>query len=142
MWPQEELNLLQFAARSTAEPSAGPAQVVRYEFADANLCPELLDHVPDKLFSETIAPRSAGAAQAAEELPGINTRGHYPRAQLAVDPVRHGNRPDVAGLPAQVHNRPMSLALLQMINSQLGYLLTPKSASKQEAEQRGPVSGP
>jgi hypothetical protein len=61
---QEELNLFQFAAGSAAEASAGPSQVVRCEFADANLCGELLNHVPHQLFG-TPPP---------EDLPALLTR--------------------------------------------------------------------
>jgi hypothetical protein len=135
MCPREELNLLQLASGGAAEPSAGPPQVLRCEFADANLCRELLDHVPHQLFGDSFAPWPAGAAHTAEDLTGFDSRCDYPRAQFAVDPVRDGNRPDVASLPAQIDNRSMSLALLQMINRQCGYLMTPKSAGKLEAEQ-------
>lgn len=41
--PEKKLNLLQFAARGAAEPSATSAEIVRREFANANLGGELLD---------------------------------------------------------------------------------------------------
>jgi hypothetical protein len=48
--------------RRCGKPSTGPTKVVRCEFADANLCRELLDHVPHQLFSNSFAPESTRAA--------------------------------------------------------------------------------
>ena len=44
--PEKKLNLLQFAAGGAAEPSATSPEIVRREFANANLGGELLDDVP------------------------------------------------------------------------------------------------
>jgi hypothetical protein len=41
--PKKKLNLLQFAAGGAAEPSATSTEIVRREFANANLGGELLD---------------------------------------------------------------------------------------------------
>jgi len=109
---------------------------VRGEFADASLCGELLDYVPHKLFGDFFAPGSSGAAHTAENLPGFNVCSLHPLVQLVVDPVRHGNRSDVTALTAQIHYCPVSLALLQVINGQIGRLVTPQSTGEQEGEQR------
>src|SRR5262249_29517011 len=46
--PKQKLNLLQFAAGGTAEPSTTSTEIVRREFADADRGGELLDDVPDQ----------------------------------------------------------------------------------------------
>ena len=66
---KKELNLLQFAAGGTAEPSATSTEIVRREFANANLGGELLDDVPDELFRYSFAPSSTGATHTPEKLP-------------------------------------------------------------------------
>ena len=60
--PKKKLNLLQFAAGGAAKPSATSSEIVRREFANANLGGELLDDVPDQLFRHSFAPHLAGAA--------------------------------------------------------------------------------
>jgi hypothetical protein len=117
--PQEELDLLQFAAGSAAEPSAGPAQVVRGEFALTS-SPQGL---PAPLTQRKPFPVSMCAAII-----------HF--VQLVVDPIRHGNRSDVTALTAQIHYCLVSFALLQAVNGQLGRLVTPQPTSEQEGEQR------
>jgi hypothetical protein len=67
---------------------------------------------------------------------GPRGSGLHPLVQLAVNPIRHGNRSDVTAHSAQIHDCPVPLALLQVINSQLGRLVTPQSTSKPEGEQR------
>src|SRR4051794_9666347 len=64
---QKKLNLLQFASGGAAEPSATSTEIVRREFANANLGGELLDDVPDELFRHSFAPNLAGAAYTPEE---------------------------------------------------------------------------
>ena len=52
---KKELNLLQFAAGGAAEPSTTSTEIVRCEFANADLGGELLDDMPDELFSDSFA---------------------------------------------------------------------------------------
>ena len=66
--PKKKLNLLQFAAGGAAEPSATSTEIVRREFANANLGGELLDDVPDELFRYGFAPSSTGATDAPKEV--------------------------------------------------------------------------
>ena len=112
---KKELNLLQFAAGGAAEPSATSTEIVRCEFGNANLGSKLFDHVPDQLFGHSLAPRFTGATHATEESSCFNARALYPFIQLAMDPIRNGNRSNVTGLTAQVHDCPMPFALLQVM---------------------------
>ena len=78
---KKELDLLQFAAGSAAEASATSTEIVRCEFGNASLGSELLDDISDKLFCNSIAPRSTGAAHTPEKLPRVNTRSLCPFVQ-------------------------------------------------------------
>ena len=53
-------------------------------------------------------------------------------AEFAIDPVWNRHRPDVAALAAEINDRPMSLALLEVVNGQLGHFMTPEPTRKQE----------
>ena len=93
---------------------------------------EFLDNVPSELFGDPASPGFAGAAYATEYPPTLDSRGFYPRAEFAINPVWNRHRPDVAALAAQVNDRPMSLALLEVINGQLGHLVTPEPTREQD----------
>ena len=58
--PKKKLNLLQFTACGAAKPSAASTEIVRGEFAYANLTGELLDDVPDQLLV-TVSPQTLPA---------------------------------------------------------------------------------
>ena len=53
---EQELDLLQFAARRVAQPSTCPPEIVRCEPLDARFAGVLADHVPDCLFRQTFTP--------------------------------------------------------------------------------------
>ena len=57
--PKKKLNLLQFTACGAAKPSAASTEIVRGEFAYANLTGELLDDVPDQLLRDSLTPNLA-----------------------------------------------------------------------------------
>jgi hypothetical protein len=78
--------------------------------------------------------RTRGGARAARHQPRslAATMAAIPRCRRSA----HDSRHPVPHRSTQVDARilPMSFALLQMINRQLGHLVTPKSAGKQDAE--------
>jgi hypothetical protein len=52
-------------------------------------------------------------------------------------PIRNGNSSNVTRLPAEVYDRPMPFALLQMVESQLGKLMATEPAAQPVAESDG-----
>ena len=128
--PEKKLNLFQFAAGGAAEPSATSAEIVRREFANANLGGELLDDVPDELFRHSFAPNLAGAAYTPEETTGLDPSRRRPVIQNLGHPVRNWDSSNVTTLPTEVHNCPMSLSLLKMADSQSCQFMPPKPAGK------------
>ena len=127
---KKELNLLQFAAGGTAEPSATSTEIVRCEFGNANPGGELLYDVPDELFRYSLAPRSTGAAHTPEKFPRVNSRRLCPVVQQAMHPIRDGNGSNVTCLSAQIYDRPMPFALLQVAESQLRELMATEPAGQ------------
>src|ERR1700726_203821 len=117
-------------------PAFGIAtQVVGCEARHSRLCGELLNNMPGKLLGDPVSPRLASATYATEHSPTLDSRNFHPRAELAIDPVWNRRRPDVTALAAQVNDRPMSLALLEVINGQLGHLVTPEPTRKQDRQK-------
>jgi len=134
--PKEKLNLLQFAAGGAAKPSAGSTEIVRREFANANLRGELLDDVPDQLFRHSFAPNLASAAYAPKETAGFDSSRRRPVIQKPGHPVRNWDCSNVTSLSPEVHNCPMPLALLKMANGQHRQLVPPKPAGEQKCKKR------
>src|SRR5215467_10083949 len=54
--PQEELDLLQLASRSMAEPSTGPSQIVWCQLRHANALGGFPHNVPNRLHRHAISP--------------------------------------------------------------------------------------
>jgi len=114
--PEEELDLLQFAASGAAESGTASAEVMRREFADPSLFRELLNDVPGKLLGHPVSPSLAGTAHTTKHLSRPESCSFDPRAKFAIDPVWDRRRSNVATLAAEAYDRPMSFPLLKVIN--------------------------
>jgi hypothetical protein len=130
--PEEELDLLQFASSGAAESGTSPAKVVRREVGHSSPRGELLNDVPCKLLGDALSPGLVGATDATKYLPRFDFCGFGPRPEFGIDPVWNRHRPDVTAFAAQVYDGPMSLPLLEVIDSELGYLVTSEPTRKQE----------
>jgi hypothetical protein len=133
--PEEELDLLQFAAGGAAQSGTASAQVVRRELAAPCLFRDLLNDVPGKFLGHPVSPSFAGAAHTTEHLSSLESCSFDPRAEFAIDPVWDRHRPDMAALAAEVYDRPMSFPLLKVINRQLGDFVSPQPARKQKGQE-------
>src|SRR3954453_2736906 len=111
-------------------------EIVRCEFANANLGGELLDDVPDQFFRYSFAPNLAGAAYTPEESASLDCSRRRPVIQKGGHPVRNWDGSNVTSLAAEVHNCPMPFALLKMANRQHRQLMPPKPAGEQKCEKR------
>lgn len=65
---EQELDLLQFAARLMTEPGAGSPEIVWCEFSHSQSFRIFLDHVPDYLLCNLRSPNNTGVADASENL--------------------------------------------------------------------------
>jgi hypothetical protein len=98
---ENKLDLLQLATSGAAEAGTTSPEIIRCEFADADLTSELLEDVPDQLFRHSFTPNFASAAHPPEEAPHFDIGGRSPFIQQAMHPPRHGNGPNVTGLSPQ-----------------------------------------
>ncbi len=134
--PRKKLNLLQFATGSAAKPSATAPEIVRCEFANANLRGEFLYNMPDQLFRHGFAPNVAGTTYAPKETTSIDSSRRGPVIQKAGYPIRDGNGSNVTSFPAEVHNCPVPFTLLKMADSQHCQFVPAKPAGKQKGKKR------
>src|SRR5437870_11096372 len=70
--PQEELDLLQLASRSMAEPSTGPSQIVWRQLRHSDASGGFLHDVPNCFHRHSIAPWPSYFVDLAEQLSSIN----------------------------------------------------------------------
>jgi hypothetical protein len=102
--PKKKLNPLRFTARGAAKPSATSTEIVRGEFAYANLSGELLDDVPDQLLRDGLTPNLAGAAYTSKETASFDSSRSRPVVEQGGHPVRHGNGANMTCLATEVHD--------------------------------------
>ena len=96
---------------------------------------KFLDHMPNDLLADAISPDLSCRAYAPKELSGLDASSSYPGTQFSLDPIRDGNLLDVPTLPDEIHDSPMPLPLLKVIESQFGNLMPPQSACEEQSEQ-------
>jgi hypothetical protein len=128
---QKELDLFQLTTRNAAEAGTRPAKVVRREVGYASSRSELFNDMPGKLLGDAVSPGLASATDSTKHLARIDCSGFDPCSEFVTDPVWNRDRPDVAAFAAQVYDRPMPFPLLEVIDSQLGYLVPPEATRKQ-----------
>lgn len=122
---EEKLDLLQLAARGTTESSTTPPQIVWGELVYANLRRELFNYVPDELLGNPFTPDLPRATHATEEATAFDSSSVHPLIQKTSHPFGNGHGPNVTSLPAQINDCPMTFALLEMINGQIGEFVPP-----------------
>src|ERR1700730_9009678 len=133
--PQEELDLLQLASRSMAEPSTGTSQIVWRQLRHADALGGFLHNVPNRLHRHAISPCPSNSVDSAEQLSSFNCGCGNPIVQFGSHPIGNWNRSNVASLANQVNNSPMLFALLEMIQSQCHGFMPPQAAREQQCEQ-------
>src|SRR6266550_9583489 len=110
--PQEELDLLQFASRSMAEPCTGPSQIVWRQLRHADALGGFLHNVPNRLHRHAISPCPSNFVDSAEQFSSVNSSRGEPIVEFGSHPIRNRNRSNVASLADQINNGPMLFALL------------------------------
>jgi hypothetical protein len=130
---QQELNLVEFATSEVAQPGAGAPEIVRGQLLDAGVPGRRLHHVPDDFRRHALTPHATGLVGRAKRSPLCEAGGRRPVVKAGLDPVRHRDGPDVAGLAQQISDDPMLFALLDRLEFQCQHL----AASQSTAEQHG-----
>src|SRR5690348_5267526 len=132
---EQKLNLIEFAARTPAEPGAGSPQIVWRERVNASLGRGGLHDVPNGLLAEPLAADPAKPTDLAKDFPVLNSSAEEPVGQLGLHPIGDWNRADVARLPDEVHDCPVLLPLLQVFSPQHDSLVSSQAAGQHESEQ-------
>src|SRR3954467_14006572 len=123
--PQKKLNLIQFATRSVAQPSAGTTQIMRCQCDDAGNPCRFSDDLPDRFLSDALSPCLADLIYPAEQFSSMNSSRTQPIAELALHPIGNGNSSNMTTLAYQIYDCPVLLTLLKMIESQSYGLVPP-----------------
>ena len=72
--------------------------------------------IPDDVLGNSFAPWRAVTADSPENPDCCDHGGRHPAIDSGLDPKGHRNSPNVTALAGQVNGRPMSFALLQVID--------------------------
>src|SRR5262249_664414 len=89
--PQEELDLLQLASRSMAEPSTGPSQIVWRQLRDADALGGFSHNVPNRLHRHAISPSPSNFVDPAEQFSSIDSSCGEPIVEFGSHPIRNWN---------------------------------------------------
>jgi hypothetical protein len=96
--PQEESNLIQFAASQVTKPRTRATEVVRYELLDASAPCSYPDHIPEHLRRHARTPDAAGLVDGAENRTVRNVDSMCPGIDRIFDPAWDRHRGNVATL--------------------------------------------
>src|SRR5215467_10119092 len=130
--PQQELDLLQFAAGGVAQAGTGAPTIVRRQFGNTSPAGVLLHDVPDHFFGDSLSPNRSLPSHAPEDPPVGDRRRLEPEIDSRFDPIRHRNRPDMRRLADQVCDDPMFLSLLKVVYLQSSNLAAAQAATKHQ----------
>src|SRR5258708_13488334 len=117
--PQEELDLLQLASRSMAEPSTGPSQIVWRQLRHADALGGFLHNVANRLHRHAISPCPSNFVDPTEQFSSINSSRGEPIVEFGSHPIRNWNCSNLSSLADQTNNPPILFSLLDTIQSQL-----------------------
>jgi hypothetical protein len=109
-----------------AEPSTGPAQIVRRQLRHSDASGGFLHDVPNRLYRHPISPCPSYFVDPAEQLSSINCGCGEPIVQFASHPIGNRNRSNVTSLANQINDGPMLFALLEMIQCQSHGFMPPQ----------------
>src|SRR5260221_13486624 len=99
--PQEELDLLQLASRSMAEPSTGPSQIVWRQLRHSDASGGFLRNVPNRLHRHAISPCPSNFVDSAEQFSSINSSRGEPIVEFGSHPIRNWNGSTWPPLPTR-----------------------------------------
>jgi len=98
-----------------------------------------LDNIPDDILRDPLAPDFAGASNGTKDSSFGDIACLGPVVEGGLHPPPHRNRTDVTALADQVHDRPVPLPHLQVIEPLANQFRTAEAAAEQHG-QHGVVS--
>src|SRR5262249_2697215 len=115
--PEEELDLIQFAAIKVAEARAGSPQVVRRQPVGARASRRRPDYIHQHLGRHAISPDTASLVDRAEPRALSDYRGRRPGVHRSLHPRWNRDRAYVARLSDEIGSDPVLLPLLDRLNA-------------------------
>ena len=134
--PEKKLYLLQFSTRGMAQPGARSAKIVRRKPLDTCFVGVLADDVPDGLFRQSIAPGYPVLVYTPEHFAGREFGGLKPLIEQRLNPAGHRYRLRMTCFALQIDDGPVVFPLLYVPEVQVHRLVPPKSARKQDGQER------
>ena len=116
--PQQELDLLQFAAAAVAQFGTSSPQVMRGNPLQSSSLAAGLDHVPHDILRDAFPPHLSRSGDGSKDSSLRDLRCHYPLIEGRFDPLWNGHRANVPALADQVYDCPVTLAHLHLIQFQ------------------------
>ena len=134
--PQQELNLLQLTAAAVAQLRTGPPQVVRCNVLQARSLAAGLDYVPHDILRDAFPPHLSRPGDGSKDPSLRDPGGSCPLIERDFHPFWNGHGADVATLADQIHDRPVPLAHLDVIQLQADQFRSAKATTKQHGQHR------
>jgi hypothetical protein len=89
--------------------------------------------VPDGFLTDTIAQHTTCAADTPKDPSAINRSGAEPIQKFDVNPIGHRDCPDMTSFANKIHNGPVFLSLLQILDSETGGLMASQPAREEKS---------
>lgn len=137
--PEQELNLLQLTTAVVAQFRAGSSQIVRRDMLQPHSLATALHDVPDDILRDTLSPFFPCSGNGAEHPSRSYLCCVSPLVECRFDPLWNGDGADVPGLADQIHDCPMPLTDLDLIQFHTDQFRSAKTTPK-EHRQHGVVS--
>jgi hypothetical protein len=113
---QQKLDLLNLAAVYMAELRACSAKIMRNEMIELHPFRTFPNHVPYDVLGNSFTPRRSMTANGPKDSACVDPGRQHPAIDRLSDPKGHRHGPNVTTLTNQVHDGPMSLPDLQVLN--------------------------
>src|SRR6266496_5055384 len=133
---QQEFNLLNLATIRVAQLRTSPPQIMGSNVEQSRSLAAGLHHVPDNVLGDAFAPYFSGPRHRAKDSSITNPNGCDPEVKRSFHPLRNGNGSYVAALADHVHDDPMALTHLDIIEFQSHEFGSPQSAAEQNGQHR------
>jgi hypothetical protein len=131
---QQELNLLQLTTIRVAQLGTGPAQVMRRNTLQPRFLAAGLDHIPDHVLRDAFAPDPACPGNCPEDPSLRDASLCGPEIERGFNPRWNRDGADMPAFPDQVHNCPVGLSHLDIVDLQADQLRSAQAATEQHSQ--------
>jgi hypothetical protein len=132
--PQQELNLLKLATAAVAQLRTGSPQVMRCNMLQARSLAAGLDYVPHDILRDAFPPYLSRPGDGSKDpsLPDVGCG--RPLIERGFNPQWNGDGADMPSFANQVHDCPVALPHLHLIQLQAHEFRSPKATTEQHGQ--------